>query len=80
MTPPPPHVADGEAVVVRSAHGELTGIAHVDPSIRSGAVSVPHGHQGANVNLLTSKDTIDPVTGMARYSGIPVSIHRAPAA
>ena len=74
------HVADGEAVVVRSAHGELTGIARVDPSIRSGAVSVPHGHQGANVNLLTSKDTIDPVTGMARYSGIPVSIHRAPAA
>jgi anaerobic selenocysteine-containing dehydrogenase len=73
------HVADGEAVVVRSAHGELTGIARVDPSIRPGAVSVPHGHQGANVNLLTSKDTIDPVTGMARYSGIPVSLHRAPA-
>jgi len=36
---------------------------------------VPHGHQGANVNQLTSKDTIDPVTGMARYSGIPVSLH-----
>jgi len=52
----------------------------VDPSIRPGAVSVPHGHQGANVNLLTSKDTIDPVTGMARYSGIPVSLHPAPAA
>jgi anaerobic selenocysteine-containing dehydrogenase len=70
------HVADGEAVVVRSGHGELTGIAKVDPGIRVGAVSVPHGHQGANVNQLTSKDVIDPITGMARYSGIPVTIHR----
>ena len=40
-------------------------------------MSVPHGHQAANVNLLTSKDEIDPVTGMARYSGIPVTIHPA---
>jgi hypothetical protein len=32
-------------------------------------------HRGANVNLLTSKDDIDVVTGMARFSGIPVSVH-----
>ena len=69
-------VADGQPVVVRSAQGELAGIAKVDPSVRAGTVSVPHGHQGANVNLLTSKDRIDPTTGMARYSGVPVSLHR----
>jgi predicted molibdopterin-dependent oxidoreductase YjgC len=63
-------------VVVRSKHGELTGIAKVDASIRRGAVSVPHGHADANVNLLTSKEDIDPVTGMTRYSGVPVSLHR----
>jgi hypothetical protein len=27
----------------------------------------------------TSKDTIDVVTGMARYSGVPVTLHPAPA-
>ena len=54
---------------------ELRALARIDPSMRVGAVSVPHGHQGANVNLLTSKDDIDLITGMARYSGIPVSVH-----
>jgi anaerobic selenocysteine-containing dehydrogenase len=70
-------VADAQPVVVRSRRGELTGVAHVDPSIRRGAVSVPHGHQGANVNRLTNDREIDVVTGMARYSGVPVSLHPA---
>jgi anaerobic selenocysteine-containing dehydrogenase len=70
-------VADGESVVVRSAQGELTGVAKVDRSVRVGAVSVPHGHQGANVNLLTDKDQIDLPTGMTRYSGVPVTLHPA---
>jgi anaerobic selenocysteine-containing dehydrogenase len=68
-------VVDGAPVNVRSKHGELTGVAKLDASMRRGAVSVPHGHADANVNLLTSKDDIDPVTGMTRYSGVPVSLH-----
>jgi len=70
-------VTSGETVVVRSDRGELVGVARVDRSIRRGAVSVPHGHQRANVNRLTDKDDIDPVTGMAHYSGVPVSLHPA---
>ena len=70
-------VISGQPVTVRSANGELTGIAKVDDSIRRGAVSIPHGHHAANVNRLTSKDDIDVVTGMVRYSGIPVSLHPA---
>jgi anaerobic selenocysteine-containing dehydrogenase len=70
-------VSDHQRLVVRSEHGELTGVARVDASVRRGAVSVPHGHAGANVNLLTSKDDIDLVTGMTRYSGVPVSLHPA---
>ena len=72
-------IVDRDPVVVRSSRGELTGIAKVDTAIRAGAVSVPHGHQDANVNRLTSKDTLDPITGMAVYSGIPVSVHPVPA-
>jgi anaerobic selenocysteine-containing dehydrogenase len=68
-------VVDGGAVTVRSAHGELTGVAKLDPGIRRGVVSVPHGHKEANVNELTDKDDIDVVTGMVRYSGVPVSLH-----
>ncbi len=70
-------VVHGKLVAVRSANGQLTGTAKVDDSIRRGAVSIPHGHHAANVNQLTSKDDIDVVTGMVRYSGIPVSLHPA---
>jgi anaerobic selenocysteine-containing dehydrogenase len=70
-------VVSGQPVTVRSANGEITGVAKVDPVIRRGAVSIPHGHHTANVNRLTSKDDIDVVTGMVRYSGIAVSLHPA---
>jgi anaerobic selenocysteine-containing dehydrogenase len=70
-------VLTGRPVTVRSPNGELTGIAKVDDSMRRGAVSIPHGHHAANVNRLTSKDDIDVVTGMVRYSGIPVTLHPA---
>ena len=71
-------VVDGQAVVVRNAQGELSGVAKVDASVRAGVVSVPHGHQTANVNLLTCKDDIDQPTGMAHYSGVPVTLHPGP--
>jgi anaerobic selenocysteine-containing dehydrogenase len=68
-------LVDGEPVVVRTDRGELTGRAKVGPAIRRGVVSIPHGHHhAANVNLLTDKDVIDPVTGMVRYSGVPVTL------
>jgi anaerobic selenocysteine-containing dehydrogenase len=68
-------VVDGQDVAVRSEHGELVGKASIDASIRRGAVSVPHGHEAANVNRLTGTTDIDLVTGMARYSGVPVTVH-----
>lgn len=70
-------VVSGRPVTVRSANGEITGIAKVDGSMRRGAVSIPHGHHDVNVNRLTNKDDIDVVTGMVRYSGIAVSLHPA---
>jgi anaerobic selenocysteine-containing dehydrogenase len=73
------HVGNGTRVVVRSAHGAITGVARVDAGVRPGAVSVPHGHEDANVNLLTSKDDLDPITGMATYCAIPVTLEPAAA-
>ena len=68
-------VVDGQQVIVRSDRGEIVGTAHVDPTIRPGVVSVPHGHEHANVNFLTSTRDIDPLTGMTRYSGFRVTVH-----
>jgi anaerobic selenocysteine-containing dehydrogenase len=72
-------VADGEPVIVRSASGEIVAYAKLDPSIRRGAVSVPHGYETANVNELTSHLDADPLTGMAHYSGVAVQVERVSA-
>ena len=71
-------VVDGQPVMVRTPRGRLVGTAKVDPAIRQGVVSIPHGHHGVNVNVLTDKDVIDPVTGMVRYSGVPVTVEPVP--
>jgi len=47
-------VIEGQRVMVQSARGRIIGTAHLDATIRPGVVSVPHGHEHANVNLLTS--------------------------
>ncbi len=73
-------VQDGQPVTVSTARGEVVGTARVDARVRRGVVSVPHGHEHANVNLLTSIGAVDPLTGMARYSGIPVSVRPGPVA
>lgn len=71
-------LVDGAEAVVRSAHGELRGTLRIDPTLPPGALCVPHGFPGAhNVNQLTSPDDVDALTGMPRFSGLPVSLHAA---
>jgi hypothetical protein len=42
-------------------------------------MSVPHGWSGPhNVNQLTSTTDVDGLTGMPRFSGLPVSLHPVP--
>jgi anaerobic selenocysteine-containing dehydrogenase len=73
-------VADGAPVLVRSARGEIRCVAKVDAKVRPGVVSVPHGHEEANVNYLTDARQVDAITGMARYSGVAVTVGPADAA
>ncbi|VWX53686.1 molybdopterin-dependent oxidoreductase [Novosphingobium sp. 9U] len=69
-------IAHGDRVQVTTASGEITLIANVSDAIRPGVASIPHGHETANVNLLTSVQSIDAMTGMVLYSGIPISLTR----
>jgi anaerobic selenocysteine-containing dehydrogenase len=71
-------VVDGQAVTVRTDRGAMTGVARIDQHIRRGVVSVPHGHHHANVNVLTDRGVVDPITGMVRYSGVPVTVAPGP--
>lgn len=67
-------IADGQKVRVHNQRGEITVTAKVDPGMRKGVCSIPHGHLHANVNHLTSTDDVDPLGGMALYSGVPIEI------
>lgn len=67
-------ITDGQKVRVYNKRGEIVLTAKVDPSMRKGVSSIPHGHLDANVNALTSTDDVDRLGGMAWYSGVPIEI------
>jgi anaerobic selenocysteine-containing dehydrogenase len=67
-------IVDGTPVRVSTSRGAITLTAKVDDGIRPGVASIPHGHETANVNLLTSVEDVDTMTGMVLYSGIPITI------
>lgn len=67
-------IAHGQTVLVRTDRGEIRLTASVSDAIRRGVASIPHGHETANVNLLTSVEQVDPMTGMVRYTGIPIEV------
>jgi anaerobic selenocysteine-containing dehydrogenase len=80
---------DGMPARVVSATGEVVVPVEVADSMMRGVVSLPHGwghdvdgvelvvaaaHAGVNSNALSSRDTIDPLSGNAVLNGIPVEV------
>jgi anaerobic selenocysteine-containing dehydrogenase len=80
---------DGDAIVIRSEHGEIVGLARADPSIKEGVVSMAHlwgslepssdpsgrtgGHTGRLVSLIGPVETIN---HMPRQTGIPINVRK----
>ena len=67
-------IVHGQKVRVHTSRGEIFLTANVSPSIRRGVASIPHGHEVANVNRLTSIEEVDQMTGMVRYTGVPIEV------
>jgi anaerobic selenocysteine-containing dehydrogenase len=67
-------VADGDRIVATSAYGRIEADARIDPTLRVGAVSIPHGFAGTLVNQLTSGDEVDTATGMPRLSSVRIEV------
>ena len=83
------NVTDGQTVRLESDVGHIEVVLEVDPRMRPGVVSVPHGwghddastkmsvaqaHAGANVNALVGVERLDPLSGNAVLNGVPVSL------
>lgn len=82
-------VIDGGIVRVTSRVGTLEAPVELDDGIMPGVVSLPHGfghhrdgtgqriaheHAGVSINDLTDEQRVDPVSGVAAFSGVPVRV------
>ncbi len=86
-------LCDGDMAMVRSAAGSVKVPVKVTDEMMPGAAALPHGwghrdaeglsvareHAGVNVNYLTSSgpDWVDPLSGMARLTGIVIEVSKA---
>ncbi len=66
----------GDVAVVSNPAGACRATVEVTADIRPGVVSLPHGFDTANVNLLTTTADADKLSGMSIVSGIAVDIAR----
>jgi hypothetical protein len=73
------HPGDASAeVTLTTGHGSITTAAVSDATVRTGVVSITHGHATENPGELTSGDDgIDTLTAMPRVAGLDVRVTRA---
>jgi len=82
-------LVDGAVASVRSQVGEIELPVEVTDAVMAGVVSIPHGwghdadgvgwataarHAGANSNVLSDEQVLEPVSGTAVLNGIPVTL------
>ncbi|HEX2087247.1 MAG TPA: molybdopterin dinucleotide binding domain-containing protein, partial [Solirubrobacteraceae bacterium] len=67
-------VADGEPVRVSARTGAIELPAEVTEDVMPGVVSIPHGWEHANSNVLADEHLVEPLTGTAVLNGIPVEV------
>ncbi|MDQ3741580.1 MAG: molybdopterin oxidoreductase family protein, partial [Actinomycetota bacterium] len=67
-------VTDGEQVRVASRTGAIEITAEVTDDLMPGVVSIPHGWEQANSNVLADEHLVEPLTGTAILNGIPVTV------
>jgi anaerobic selenocysteine-containing dehydrogenase len=69
-------IADGEMVIVETPDNSVSLKARVTPDILPGVVSLQHGWAEANVNLLTTYQPYDPISGYPAFKTIPCRVRK----
>jgi anaerobic selenocysteine-containing dehydrogenase len=70
-------VGDGDSAEIRSRVGSVRAPVEVTSDMMPGVVSLPHGWGHASLNALTDELLVDPVSGNAAFSGVPVEVRKA---
>lgn len=84
---------NGDSAQLTSAAGRVIATVETTDDMMPGVVSLPHGwghserqgmrmsvaakHAGVNVNIVSDRTALDPVSGNAAFNGIPVSVSPA---
>jgi anaerobic selenocysteine-containing dehydrogenase len=71
-------IEDGATVRVSSRTGAIELAAEVTDELMPGVVSIPHGWEQANSNVLADEELVEPLTGTAILNGIPVTVAPCP--
>ena len=86
------NLGDGSVAQISSKSGAIKLPVEVTDDVMPGTVSIPHGwghnlpgvamavaqaHAGASINDLTEEDALDPLSGNAAFSGVPVEVRPA---
>lgn len=69
-------IRDGDLVTIESPRGSIKLAAKVTDTIRQGVVSIPHGWQEANANILTDDEHLDPISGFPPFNGLLCEVRR----
>ncbi len=69
-------ITDGEPVLLESSKGSITLLARVTPDIHPKVLSIQHGWEEANVNLLTDNEPHDPISGYPAFKTIPCRVRK----
>ncbi len=81
-------IADGDSVLCTSDTTSITAVAEIDPSVRRGVVTLPHGYGmryqnsapiGPEINRLTASAHCDPLSRTPYHKYVPVNLHKVAA-
>jgi anaerobic selenocysteine-containing dehydrogenase len=67
-------LAPGDRVWLTTDNGRIGTTIRLDETLRPGVVSVAHGWHEANLGLLTTGETVDPLTGQPAMTAIAVGV------
>jgi anaerobic selenocysteine-containing dehydrogenase len=69
-------IADGEPVVLESPRGSITLKAKLTGDVPAGVLSIQHGWEEANANILTSNQPQDPISGYPGLKTVPCQVRK----
>jgi len=69
-------IADGEPVALESPTGGITLKASITAKVPDGVLSIQHGWEEANANILTTGRPQDPISGYPGFTNIPCRVRK----